>query len=101
MSSASAPFPVGVIGAGAMGMGVVKSLRRAGFPTHVRDIRPEVHVQASALGAQCHPSAVALVAHCAPPATSGTLAHRTTAPSEKLAVPVGPVPATVAMKVTD
>lgn len=65
MAPASAPFPVGVIGAGAMGMGVVKSLLRARFPTHVRDIRPEVNVQASALSAQCHPSAAALVAHCA------------------------------------
>lgn len=66
MTAASDPQPVavGVIGAGAMGMGVVKSLRRAGFVTHVRDIRPEVHVAAAALGAQCHPSPAALVAQC-------------------------------------
>jgi 3-hydroxyisobutyrate dehydrogenase len=55
---------VGVIGAGAMGMGVVRSLLRAGLPTHVRDIRPEVHAVAQALGARCHPSPAALVAHC-------------------------------------
>jgi len=48
-----------------MGMGVVHSLRRAGFETHVRDIRPEAHAQAAALGAQCHPSAAALIARCA------------------------------------
>lgn len=62
---APAPFPVGVIGAGAMGMGVVRSLRRAGFATHVRDLRPDVHAEATALGAQCHPSPAAVVARCA------------------------------------
>ncbi len=41
VTAASAAHPaVGVIGAGAMGMGVVRSLLRAGFATHVRDIRP-------------------------------------------------------------
>ena len=33
---------VGVIGAGAMGMGVVRSLLRGGFATHARDIRPDL-----------------------------------------------------------
>jgi L-threonate 2-dehydrogenase len=65
VTAASAVHPaVGVIGAGAMGMGVVRSLLRAGFATHVRDIRPEVHAQAQALGARCHPSPASLVAAC-------------------------------------
>ena len=55
---------VGVIGTGAMGMGVVRSLRRHGFDTHARDIRPEAHAEAAALGAHCHPSAVALARAC-------------------------------------
>ncbi|HRI92623.1 MAG TPA: NAD(P)-binding domain-containing protein, partial [Accumulibacter sp.] len=33
---------VGVIGLGAMGMGVAQSLLRAGFTVHVFDLRPEV-----------------------------------------------------------
>jgi L-threonate 2-dehydrogenase len=33
---------VGVIGLGAMGMGVARSLLRAGFRTHTCDMRPEV-----------------------------------------------------------
>jgi L-threonate 2-dehydrogenase len=55
---------VGVIGAGAMGMGVVRSLLRAGFPTHVRDIRREAEAEASRLGAVCRPSPAALAAAC-------------------------------------
>lgn len=55
---------VGVIGAGAMGMGVVRSLLRAGFPTHVREIRREAEAEASRLGAVCHPSPAAMAAAC-------------------------------------
>jgi len=33
--------PVGVIGLGAMGRGMAASLRRAGYPVHVHDVRPE------------------------------------------------------------
>ena len=55
---------VGVIGAGAMGMGVVRSLLRRGFATHVRDVRPEAEHEAAALGAICHASPAALVAAC-------------------------------------
>ena len=55
---------VGVIGVGAMGMGVAASLKRGGFPTHVRDIRPEAHREAEALGATCHPDAAALARAC-------------------------------------
>lgn len=43
---------VGVIGAGAMGMGVVKSLHRAGVAVSVRDIRKDAEDEAAALGAQ-------------------------------------------------
>ncbi len=56
---------VGVIGAGAMGMGVVASLRRAGFVTHVRDIRPAAEDEARALGALIAPSPAAAVRACA------------------------------------
>ena len=54
---------VGVIGAGAMGMGVVRSLRRAGMPTLVRDVRGEAEQEAAALGATIAvtPAAVAIL----------------------------------------
>jgi 3-hydroxyisobutyrate dehydrogenase len=55
---------VGVVGAGAMGMGVVRSLLRGGFATHVRDIRPEAHDEASKLGATCHASPASLARAC-------------------------------------
>jgi 3-hydroxyisobutyrate dehydrogenase len=55
---------VGVIGTGAMGMGVVASLLRGGFATHARDIRPEVQRQAAARGATGHPDAAALARAC-------------------------------------
>jgi 3-hydroxyisobutyrate dehydrogenase len=42
---------VGVIGIGAMGMSVAKRLLDRGFPTFVRDIRPEVEAEARAAGA--------------------------------------------------
>jgi putative dehydrogenase len=47
---------VGVIGAGAMGMGVVRSLLRSGIHTIVRDIRPDAEREAAALGAWPCPS---------------------------------------------
>jgi 3-hydroxyisobutyrate dehydrogenase-like beta-hydroxyacid dehydrogenase len=55
---------VGVIGAGAMGMGVVRSLRRAGFATHVRDVRAEAEATAASLGAGIAASAAALARAC-------------------------------------
>ena len=55
---------IGVIGAGAMGMGVVQSLLRDGFATHVRDIRPEAESEAARRGATCHPSPAALATEC-------------------------------------
>ncbi|HEY5863370.1 MAG TPA: NAD(P)-dependent oxidoreductase [Casimicrobiaceae bacterium] len=56
--------PVGVIGAGAMGMGVVASLRRAGFGTCVRDVRVEAEREACALGADIAPSSAAVARAC-------------------------------------
>jgi 3-hydroxyisobutyrate dehydrogenase-like beta-hydroxyacid dehydrogenase len=47
-----------------MGMGVVRSLLRGGFATHVRDVRGEAEREAAALGATCHASAGALAAAC-------------------------------------
>ena len=55
---------VGVIGAGAMGLGVVESLRRAGVETHVRDVRASALRNAAALGALVAPSAAELARHC-------------------------------------
>jgi 3-hydroxyisobutyrate dehydrogenase-like beta-hydroxyacid dehydrogenase len=54
----------GVIGAGAMGMGVVQSLLRNGFAVHVRDIREEASTMAHSLGATCHAFAADVVAAC-------------------------------------
>jgi L-threonate 2-dehydrogenase len=53
---------VGVIGAGAMGMGVIRSLLRSGFRTFVRDIRPDAEREAAALGARPCPSPAQLAA---------------------------------------
>ncbi len=55
---------VGVIGAGAMGMGVVRSLRRAGVPTLVRDVRVEAEHEATALGATIASTPAAVAARC-------------------------------------
>ena len=43
MNTSAKAFPaVGLIGLGAMGLGMANSLRRAGVKLHVFDIRPEV-----------------------------------------------------------
>jgi len=55
---------VGVVGAGAMGMGVVRSLLRGGFSTHVRDVRADAHFEATRLGATCHASPASLADAC-------------------------------------
>lgn len=55
---------VGVIGAGAMGMGVVRSLRRAGVPTLVRDVRVKAEQEAAALGATIAFTPAAVAAGC-------------------------------------
>jgi len=53
-----------MIGAGAMGMGVVRSLIRAGYDTHARDIRVEAEREAAQLGATMHASPAALAGAC-------------------------------------
>jgi 3-hydroxyisobutyrate dehydrogenase len=55
---------VGIIGIGAMGMGVAKSLLRAGFVLRVRDIRTEAAAEAGAAGAIVCSSAAELAAAC-------------------------------------
>ena len=52
--------PVGVIGAGAMGMGVVARLRSGGVDTVVRDVRGQVAREAAQRGATVAPSAAGL-----------------------------------------
>jgi 3-hydroxyisobutyrate dehydrogenase len=51
---------VGVIGLGAMGMGVAQSLLRAGFEVHVCDVRPDAVRKAVDAGAQAAASPAAL-----------------------------------------
>lgn len=53
---------VGVIGLGAMGMGVARSLVRAGFEVHACDLRPEALASIAADGATPHASPAALAA---------------------------------------
>jgi 3-hydroxyisobutyrate dehydrogenase-like beta-hydroxyacid dehydrogenase len=47
-----------------MGMGVVRSLLRAGFAVHARDIRRDAATEARSLGATAHTSAASVVAAC-------------------------------------
>jgi 3-hydroxyisobutyrate dehydrogenase len=56
---------VGVVGPGAMGLGIVASLVRHGFRVAARDIRPEADARAAAAGATVHGSP-AEVARAAP-----------------------------------
>lgn len=51
---------IGVIGTGAMGLGVVQSLRRNGFPVVVRDIDPDAEAAAVATGARARPTPAAV-----------------------------------------
>jgi putative dehydrogenase len=53
-----------VIGVGAMGLGVVQSLRRHGLAVAVRDIRPEAEAAARDFGATPRPTPAALAAEC-------------------------------------
>ena len=53
-----------MIGAGAMGLGVVQSLRRHGVSVAVRDIRPEAEAAAREFGATSRPTPAALAAEC-------------------------------------
>jgi 3-hydroxyisobutyrate dehydrogenase len=56
--------PIGVIGAGAMGMGVVRSLRRAGVAVCVRDVRDEAMREAAGQGASLAVTPAALARAC-------------------------------------
>ena len=53
---------IGVIGLGAMGMGVARSLLRAGFEVHVCDLRPELRDAIAADGAHAHSTPAAMAA---------------------------------------
>ena len=54
--------PVGVIGLGAMGAGIAKTLRDRGFAVHVCDVRPGVAEAFAAAGGTAHASPAALAA---------------------------------------
>lgn len=56
--------PVGVIGVGAMGFGVVQSLLRAGFAVRIRDILVEAEAAAVAAGAIACPTPSQLAQQC-------------------------------------
>jgi 3-hydroxyisobutyrate dehydrogenase-like beta-hydroxyacid dehydrogenase len=56
---------VGVIGIGAMGMGIARNLLDRGYAVHVRDIRPEAEAEARAAGATVHATPASLAAACA------------------------------------
>lgn len=51
---------IGLIGPGAMGLGITRALRRHGFTVHVRDINPERNRLAQAAGAIVKPTAAAV-----------------------------------------
>ncbi|MFM9370086.1 L-threonate dehydrogenase [Streptomyces sp. Da 82-17] len=53
---------VGVVGLGAMGLGMARSLRTAGFDVGVHDLRPEVAAAFAEQGGTAHASAAALAA---------------------------------------
>ena len=65
MSRFVSPAPVGVIGAGAMGMGVVASLLRNGHPVTVCDIAAPARAEAQARGATLAASPAEVAARCA------------------------------------
>lgn len=51
---------IGIIGIGAMGMGIAKNLQGRGYSLVVRDIRPQAHEEAAALGMRTCDSSAAL-----------------------------------------
>jgi putative dehydrogenase len=55
---------VGVVGIGAMGMGIARNLRDRGYAVHVRDIRPEAEAEARTAGATVHASPASLARSC-------------------------------------
>ena len=64
MSTADIGSRVGVIGSGAMGVGVVRSLVRSGIAVGVRDILPRAEAAAVAVGAVAFPTPAALAGEC-------------------------------------
>lgn len=64
MPAFTPPAPIGVIGAGAMGMGVVASLLRNGYPVTVCDVAAPARADAQARGARVAPSAADVAATC-------------------------------------
>ena len=66
-SASSAPpngRPIGVIGLGAMGLGMARSLRRAGFNVHVCDVRAEAAQAFAADGGVACANPAELARHC-------------------------------------
>ena len=57
-------FVAGVIGLGAMGAGMAQSLRRAGYPLHVFDVRPEAALAFAEKGGTASASLAELGAAC-------------------------------------
>ena len=55
---------IGVVGLGAMGLGMAGSLRRAGYLVHVCDVRTDAAVAFAAEGGLACASPAALAAHC-------------------------------------
>jgi len=55
---------IGVIGLGAMGRGMAGSLRRAGYPVHVCDVRPEAAQAFVAEGGTACATPAEVAAHC-------------------------------------
>ncbi len=63
-SSVTHPTQIGVIGIGAMGMGVAKALLRNGWRPFVRDIDPKREAEARSAGAIVCATAEELATHC-------------------------------------
>ena len=61
----STPRAVGVIGLGAMGMGVARSLLRKGFGVHACDVREAARQSIASEGAIAHATPAALAARVA------------------------------------
>ena len=66
----------GVIGVGAMGMGVAKRLLACGYEAHVRDIRPEAEEEARAAGATVCASPAEVGAACPVVVVVAFMQHR-------------------------
>ena len=60
MNSSPVLNTIGIIGIGAMGMGIAKNLLGRGYSLVVRDIRPQAHEEAAALGMRTCDSSAAL-----------------------------------------